>query len=70
MKTLMRTKEKLSKDENGVSIDRTFCRSMIESLLYLITSRLTFFLVLEYVQGIKQILRNQTLLQLRKLSSM
>ena len=32
--------EKLSKDENGVSIDPTLFRSMIGSLLYLIASRL------------------------------
>ncbi|XP_050914937.1 uncharacterized mitochondrial protein AtMg00810-like [Lathyrus oleraceus] len=30
---------KLSKDENGVDVDESLYRSMIESLLYLITSR-------------------------------
>ena len=35
----MRTNDKLSKDENGVSIDPTLFRSMIGSLLYLTASR-------------------------------
>ena len=39
MKTLVDTNDKLSKDENGVSVDPTFFRSMIGSLLYLIVSR-------------------------------
>ena len=33
------TNDKLSKDENGVSIDPTLFRSMIGSLLYLTASR-------------------------------
>ena len=33
------TNDKLSKDDNGVSIDPTLFRSMIESLLYLTASR-------------------------------
>ena len=39
VKTPMGTNDKLSKDENGVSIDPTLFRSMIGSLLYLIASR-------------------------------
>ena len=39
MKTPMGTNDKLSKDENGGSIDPTLFRSMIGSLLYLTTSR-------------------------------
>ena len=39
IKTPMRTNEKLSKDENGISVDPTLYRSMIGSLLYLIVSR-------------------------------
>ena len=39
MNTPMGTNDKLSKDENGVSIDPTLFRSMIGSLLYLIASR-------------------------------
>ena len=37
-KTPMSTTLKLSKDENGVSVDPTLYRSMIGSLLYLIAS--------------------------------
>ena len=40
MKTLMGTNEKLSKDENDVTIDSTLYKSMVGSLLYLIASRL------------------------------
>ena len=39
MKTPMGTNDKLSKDENSISIDPTLFRSMIESLLYLNASR-------------------------------
>ena len=39
MRTLMRTNVKLSKDENGPSVDPTLYRSMIGNLLYLTTSR-------------------------------
>ena len=39
MKTSMETNEKLSKDENSVSFDPTFYRSMIGSLLYLTANR-------------------------------
>ena len=34
LKTPMGTNDKLSKDDNGVSVDPTLFRSMIESLLY------------------------------------
>ena len=40
MKTPMGTSDKLSKDENDVSINPTLYRSMIGSLLYLTASRL------------------------------
>ena len=39
MKTHMGTNEKLSKDENGVSVDPILYRNMIVSLLYLTASR-------------------------------
>ena len=39
MKTPIGTNDKLSKDENGVSVDLTLFRSMIGSLLYLTASR-------------------------------
>ena len=39
VKTPMGTNDKLSKDENGVSIDPTLFRSMIGSLLYLTANR-------------------------------
>lgn len=39
MRTPMGTNEKLTKDENGVSVDPSLYRSMIGSLLYLIVSR-------------------------------
>ena len=35
----MGTNDKLSKDDNGVFVDPTLFRSMIESLLYLTASR-------------------------------
>ena len=40
MTTPMGVNEKLSKDENNVSLDLTLYRNMIESLLYLTASRL------------------------------
>ena len=43
VKTPMNTNDKLSKDENHVSIDPTLFTSMIGSLLYLTTSRLDIF---------------------------
>ena len=63
LKTHIGTNDKLSKDDNGVSVDPTLFRSMIGSLLYLISSRLTFVLVSVYAQDIKIILKNHILMQ-------
>lgn len=38
-RTLVLTHVKLSRDDNGVDVDQSLYRSMIDSLLYLITSR-------------------------------
>ena len=57
----MGTNDKLSKDENDVSVIPTLFRNMIGSLLYLIASRPDIFLVLEFVLDIRLILKNHTL---------
>lgn len=44
---------KLSKDEKDVKVDEKLYGGMIESLLYLTTSRLDIFLNMVYVFGTK-----------------
>jgi hypothetical protein len=43
----------LTKDEGGISVDQSMCRSMIGSLLYLTASRPNITFVVGDVQGIK-----------------
>ena len=56
--TPMSSSTKLSLDSSGVEVSPTLYRSIIGSLLYLTTSRLS--LVWEFVLGIKQLQRSLT----------
>ena len=54
--------DKLSKDENSVSVDPTLFRSMIESLLYLTASRIDICFSVGVLHYIKVILKSYILL--------
>lgn len=55
--TPMMTSCKLSKEENSLTIDKTLYRSMIDGLLYLITSRLEYCKQFVWLQDFKQLQR-------------
>ena len=59
-KTLIATRTKLDKDDQGKSVDIRLYRSMIDSLLYLIASSRTLCLVCVFVLDSNLVLKNPT----------